>query len=106
MAAPRRYPDELRERATRLAVEARQGPGINPLVALEKEKNIAVEEKVVWVPNDSDNTKGLWKVLDESFTHVLADERKLEAHRVEVNRMLAGTADRNNRKKTSSVAAL
>ncbi|MFI1184339.1 transposase [Streptomyces sp. NPDC020799] len=26
MAAPRRYPDELRERATRLAVEARKHP--------------------------------------------------------------------------------
>jgi transposase len=26
MAAPRKYPDELRERATRLAVEARQDP--------------------------------------------------------------------------------
>ena len=27
MAAPRKYPDELRERATRMAVDARQGPG-------------------------------------------------------------------------------
>jgi transposase len=27
MAAPRKYPDELRERATRMAVEARQDPG-------------------------------------------------------------------------------
>ncbi|MBE1604407.1 transposase [Actinopolymorpha pittospori] len=27
MAAQRKYPDELRERATRLAVEARQDPG-------------------------------------------------------------------------------
>ena len=26
MAAPRRYPDELRERATRMVVEARQNP--------------------------------------------------------------------------------
>lgn len=26
MAAPRKYPDELRERATRLAVEARKDP--------------------------------------------------------------------------------
>lgn len=26
MAAPRRYPDELRERATRLCIEARQNP--------------------------------------------------------------------------------
>lgn len=26
MAAPRKYPDELRERATRLAVEARRDP--------------------------------------------------------------------------------
>lgn len=26
MAAPKKYPDELRERATRLAVEARQDP--------------------------------------------------------------------------------
>ena len=30
MAAPRKYPDELRERATRLAVEARQDPASRP----------------------------------------------------------------------------
>lgn len=29
MAAPRKYPDELRERATRLAVEARRDPASN-----------------------------------------------------------------------------
>lgn len=28
MAAPRKYPDELRERATRLAVEARRDPAV------------------------------------------------------------------------------
>jgi transposase len=30
MAAPRKYPDELRERATRLAVEARRDPQAGP----------------------------------------------------------------------------
>ena len=30
MAAPRKYPDELRERATRLAVEARRDPQAEP----------------------------------------------------------------------------
>ena len=30
MAAPRKYPDELRERATRLAVEARRDPATRP----------------------------------------------------------------------------
>src|SRR3954465_14010013 len=30
MAAPRKYPDELRERATRMAVEARQDPATRP----------------------------------------------------------------------------
>src|SRR4051812_26255315 len=30
MAAPRKYPDELRERATRMAVEARRGPTPKP----------------------------------------------------------------------------
>ena len=30
MAAPRRYPDELRERATRMAVELRQDPATKP----------------------------------------------------------------------------
>ena len=30
MAAPRRYPDELRERATRMAVEARRDPATRP----------------------------------------------------------------------------
>lgn len=30
MAAPRKYPDELRERATRMAVEARKDPKASP----------------------------------------------------------------------------
>jgi transposase len=30
MAAPRKYPDELRERATRTAVEARRDPATKP----------------------------------------------------------------------------
>lgn len=30
MAAPRKYPDELRERATRMAVEARKDPATRP----------------------------------------------------------------------------
>jgi len=30
MAAPKKYPDELRERATRLAVELRQDPATRP----------------------------------------------------------------------------
>src|SRR3954463_2638074 len=30
MAAPRKYPNELRERATRMAVEARQDPATRP----------------------------------------------------------------------------
>ena len=30
MAAPRKYPDELRERATRMAVEARRDPATRP----------------------------------------------------------------------------
>ena len=30
MAAPRNYPDELRERATRMAVEARKDPATRP----------------------------------------------------------------------------
>jgi transposase len=30
MAAPRRYPEELRERATRMAVEARRDPATRP----------------------------------------------------------------------------
>lgn len=30
MVAPRKYPDELRERATRLAVEARRDPASSP----------------------------------------------------------------------------
>ena len=30
MAAPRKYPDELRERATRMAVEARRDPAAAP----------------------------------------------------------------------------
>jgi transposase-like protein len=30
MAAPRKYPDELRERAVRLAVDARKNPATRP----------------------------------------------------------------------------
>jgi transposase len=51
MAAPRKYPDELRERATRLAVEARRDPATRPgaLARIGKQLGINPETLRNWV---------------------------------------------------------
>ncbi len=51
MAAPRRYPDELRERATRMAVEARRDPVTKPgaLARIGKQLGINPETLRNWV---------------------------------------------------------
>ena len=51
MAAPRKYPDELRERATRMAVEARQDPATRPgaLARIGKQLGINPETLRNWV---------------------------------------------------------
>jgi transposase len=51
MAAPRKYPDELRERAIRLAVDARRDPATRPgaLARIEKQLGINPETLCNWV---------------------------------------------------------
>ncbi len=51
MAAPRKYPDELRERATRMAVEARQDSATRPgaLARIGKQLGINPETLRNWV---------------------------------------------------------
>ena len=51
MAAPRKYPDELRERATRMAVEARQDPATRAgaLARIAKQLGINPETLRNWV---------------------------------------------------------
>ena len=51
MAAPRKYPDELRERATRMAVEARRDPATKPgaLARIGKQLGINPETLRNWV---------------------------------------------------------
>src|SRR3954447_22884426 len=51
MAAPRKYPDELRERATRMAVDARQDPATRPgaLALIGKQLGINPETLRNWV---------------------------------------------------------
>jgi transposase len=51
MAAPRKYPDELRERATRMAVEARRDPATRPgaLARVGKQLGINPETLRNWV---------------------------------------------------------
>src|SRR4051795_9170515 len=51
MAAPRKYPDELRERATRLAVEARRDPATRPgaLARMGKQLGLNPETLRNWV---------------------------------------------------------
>ncbi len=50
MAAPRKYPDELRERATRMAVEARRDPATKPgaLARIGKQLGINPETLRNW----------------------------------------------------------
>src|SRR3954462_10122909 len=51
MAAPRKYPDELRERATRMAVEARRDPATKPgaLARIGEQLGINPETLRNWV---------------------------------------------------------
>ena len=51
MAAPRKYPDELRERATRMAVDARRDPATRPgaLARISKQLGINPETLRNWV---------------------------------------------------------
>ena len=51
MAAPRKYPDELRERATRMAVEARRDPATRggALARIAKQLGINSETLRNWV---------------------------------------------------------
>ena len=51
MAAPRKYPDELRERATRMAVEARQDPATRAgaIARIAKQLGINPETLRNWV---------------------------------------------------------
>ena len=51
MAAPRKYPDELRERAIRLAVDARRDPATRPgaLARIGKQLGINPETLRNWV---------------------------------------------------------
>lgn len=48
-ATPRKYPDELRERATRMAVEARRDPPIRALARIGKQLGINQETLRNWV---------------------------------------------------------
>jgi transposase len=51
MSAPRKYPDELRERATRLAVEARRDPQAAPgaITRIAGQLGVHPEALRVWV---------------------------------------------------------
>jgi transposase len=51
MAAPRKYPDELRERATRMAVDARRDPAtrVGALARIGKQLGINPETLRNWV---------------------------------------------------------
>src|SRR3954468_18949895 len=51
MAAPRKYPDELRERATRMAVDARRDPATRPgaLARIGQQLGINPETLRNWV---------------------------------------------------------
>src|SRR3954452_6312607 len=51
MAAPRKYPDELRERATRMAVDARRDPATRPgaLARIGKQLGINPETLRNWM---------------------------------------------------------
>ncbi len=51
MAAPRKYPDELRERATRLAVEARRDPAsaVGAIKRIAEQLGVHPEALRTWV---------------------------------------------------------
>ena len=51
MAAPRKYPDELRERATRMAVEARRDPATRAGALARIGKQLGINPEILrnWV---------------------------------------------------------
>ncbi|WP_417553730.1 transposase [Microbispora sp. NBC_01189] len=55
MAAPRKYPDELRERATRMAVEARRDPdaATGAIKRIADQLGVHPEALRMWVPGRS-----------------------------------------------------
>jgi putative transposase len=48
MAAPRKYPDELRERAVRMAVEARRDPATRPGALARVGKQLGINPETLW----------------------------------------------------------
>jgi transposase len=47
MAAPRKYPDELRERATRMALDARQDPATRPWALARIGKQLGINPETL-----------------------------------------------------------
>src|SRR3954453_9118749 len=65
MAAPRKYPDELRERATRMAVEARRDPATKPgaLARVGKQLGINPETLRNWGRAEAKSETWVWPVM-------------------------------------------
>ncbi|WP_406500026.1 transposase [Streptomyces sp. NBC_00846] len=69
MAAPRKYPDELRERATRLAIEARKDPAgrAGAIKRVADQLDVHPEALRGWVKRAE---TGVWGVLEEQAGEV------------------------------------
>ena len=85
MAAQRKYPDELRERATRLAVEARKDPATKPgaLARIGGQLGINPETLRNWVNQaeiDAGSRPGTTTTDAEPLTELEREVRELGVH--------------------------
>ncbi|MFA5606289.1 MAG: transposase [Leucobacter sp.] len=96
MAAPKKYPDELRERATRLAVEARQDPArkAGALQRIGEQLGINPETLRGWVKQaeiDAGQAPGVTTAEAQRIKELEAEVRELRR----ANEMADSTGQRN-----------
>ena len=82
MAAPRKYPEELRERATRMAVEARRDPATRPgaLARVAAQLGVNAETLRNWVTQaevDAGDRAGITTVEGQRVAELEREVREL-----------------------------
>jgi transposase len=102
MAAPKKYPDESRERATRLAVEARQDPArkAGALQRIGEQLGINPETLRGWVKQaeiDADHAPGVTTAEAQRIKDLEAEVRELRrANEILKTASVNSTRQRNN----------
>jgi transposase len=93
MVAPRKYPDELRERATRLAVEARRDPqaAVGAIRRIADQLGVHPEALRVWVKQAETDAGGRAGLSSGDAARLVALEREVRELR-RANQILKSAA--------------